>query len=309
MELKQEKFEQIKLALLKSSSSRSYDDLLLLKYYLTRTEFIQKTLAGIANPRQMNDLCRTLGLETYEVGQSVFNQGDPGDKVYVLLSGSCEVRVKYKIDLTQGQSEMREKVIVTYDKSGQFFGERALQFDEPRSAGVVCMTYTHLITINKHSYLQVLNETRNELPLGLKMEQFGTKEGVVKILSKVREKRSNQELDAVAAYLYRRIPFFQKFTMQHVVELCRVAETVTIWGRSVLFKQGQIGQAFYVILNGTVEVWVHDNSSADKPAAARARPGAQDVTDGLGSRVNQLVTGRHTLCYSTIASICGFNDV
>lgn len=291
MELKLERFEQIKMALLKQPSTRSYDDLLLLKHYITRTEFIQKTLAGVANPRQMNDICRNLGLETYEVGQAVFNQGDMGDKVYVLLAGSCEVRVKYKLDLGQGQSEMREKVIVTYDKSGQFFGERALQFDEPRSAAVICISASHMITINKENYLQVLNETRNELPLGLKMEQFGTKEGVVKILSKVREKRSNQELDAVAAYLYRRVPFFQKFTMQHVVELCRVAETVTIWGRSVLFKQGQIGQAFYVILNGTVEVWVGDANQATTGNAPARYNRASEVTDGLGGRVNQLVTG------------------
>eukprot|EP00981_Chlorochromonas_danica_P006869 scaffold1498_cov180-Ochromonas_danica.AAC.20 len=126
------------------------------------------------------------------------------------------------------------------------------------------------------------------------MEQYGTKEGVVKILSKVREKRSNQELDAVAAYLYRRVPFFQKFTMQHVVELCRVAETVTIWGRSVLFKQGQIGQAFYVILSGTVEVWVNDSGVVGGTTTAYVprHNRAMDVTDGLGSRVNQLVTGK-----------------
>jgi hypothetical protein len=61
MELKADKIEQMRMALLKIPSSRSYDDLLLIKSYLSRTEFIQKTLAGVANPRQMNDLCRNLG--------------------------------------------------------------------------------------------------------------------------------------------------------------------------------------------------------------------------------------------------------
>ncbi|RYG70281.1 cyclic nucleotide-binding domain-containing protein [archaeon] len=298
MDLKSDKLDQIRLALAKPSTNRSYDDLLLLKSYLSRTEFIQKTLAGVANPRQMNDLCRNLGHEHYGANDAVFNQGDPGDKVYILLSGICEVRVKYKIDLGGGQSEFRDKLIVTYDKSGQFFGERALQFDEARSAGVICTSQTDLITISKYHYLQIVNETRNEIPTILKMEQYGTKEGVVKILSRVREKRSNQELDAVAAYLYRRVPFFQKFTMQHVVELCRVAETVTVWGRSVLFKQGQVGQAFYVILNGTVEVWVTDNLNAVGASTYASRSRAQDVTEGLGSRVNQLVTGMVWSAYS-----------
>jgi CRP-like cAMP-binding protein len=237
----------------------------------------------------MNDICRSMSLESYSIGDVVFNQGDIGDKVYVLLSGSCEVRVKYKIDLTQGQSEIREKLIVTYH-SGQFFGERALQFDEPRSGTVVCTSFTDLVTITKATYVAVLNDARKEAAATPSKDQLGTKESVINILSKIREKRTNQELDAVAAYLWRRIPFFQKFTTEQLVELCRVAETVSIWGRSMLFKQGQSGQAFYVILTGTVEVWVQsDNSAASNVAKVHVKP--NDLTEGLGNKVNQLVSG------------------
>jgi CRP-like cAMP-binding protein len=288
---------QLRQALLKPQASRSHDDLLLLKSYIGRTEIITKDLDGIANPRQVNDICRSLELESYQTGEVVFAQGDSADQVYIVLRGKCDVRVRYKIDLTQGQSEIREKYIITYS-SGQFFGERALQFDEPRSATVTALEPTYLITLSKSVYLDVLHEAKRDVPLNIKTEQFGTKDGVIKILSKARQKRTPQELDAVAAYLFRRIPFFQKFSMQQLVELCRVAETLTIWGKSILFKQGEIGQAFYVILTGTVEVWVadaKDDSSVITTSTAASSSGGttkrSDLTEGLGAKVNQLVVG------------------
>lgn len=288
--------EQILNALQKLPLARSYDDLLLLKSYISKTEFITKDLAGVVNPRQMNDICRSLGLEEFNAGDYVFSQGDTGDKVFVILTGKAEVRIRYRIDLTQGESEIREKQVVIYHP-GQYFGERALKFDEPRSASVICLEASKMITLHKSIYLEVLEEAKNEESnQPLKPEQLGTKEGIVKVLSKVREKRTPQELDGVASYLYRRIPFFQKFPMPHLIELCRVADSITIWGRSILFKQGQIGQAFYVILTGTVEVWVQDNhqmmASSNNSASTSTRQfRGNDLTEGLGAKVNHLITG------------------
>ncbi|KAJ1419690.1 cyclic nucleotide-binding-like protein, partial [Ochromonadaceae sp. CCMP2298] len=183
----------------------------------------------------MNDLCRNLGLETYTNGETVFNQGDIGDKVFILLSGACDLRVRYRIDLTQGESEIREKFIKTYTEQGSYFGERALQFDEPRSGTVVATDLLSLITVSKNSFVSVIKEakTGNNNDVALTAEQLGTKETVI-----------------------------NRFTMPQLVELCRVAETVSVWGRSILFKQGSIGQAFYVVLSGTVEVWVNSDSAS-----------------------------------------------
>lgn len=285
--------EQLRFVLLKNPENRSYDDLLVLKGFIARTEFMQKNLAGIVNPKQMNDLCRHLGLETYNVGDTVFNQGDIGDKVFILLEGACDLRVRYRIDLTQGESEIREKFIKTYKERGSYFGERALQFDEPRSGTVISSGYTSLITVSKNSFISVIKEARldSQNEVVASAEQLGTKESVIMVLSKMRDKRSNQELDAVASYLFRRIPFFQRFTMPQLIELCRVAETVSVWGRSILFKQGSIGQAFYVVLTGTVEVWVNNSNETNMAPTNRVQHKAHDVTDGLGVKVNQLVSG------------------
>jgi CRP-like cAMP-binding protein len=292
-ESEDQKNEQLRTVLLKNPEHRSYDDLLVLKGFMSKTEFMMKNLAGIVNPKQMNDICRYINLETYSTGDTVFNQGDIGDKVFILLEGACDLRVRYKIDLTQGQNEIREKFIKTYRERGSYFGERALQFDEPRSGTVVAAAHTSLITVSKSSFISVIKEARLDSAANqtVSAEQLGTKENVITVLSKMRDKRSNQELDAVAGYLFRRIPFFQRFTMPQLIELCRVAETVSVWGRSILFKQGSIGQAFYVVLTGTVEVWVNNSAETATASTNRVQHKTHDVTDGLGIKVNQLVSG------------------
>ena len=249
---------------------------------------------------QMNDICRRLELKHYIAGDVIFHQGDNDErdkKVFILLSGSCDLKVVTKIDLTQGQSEIREKHVLTYNKRGQYFGERAIQFDEARSGTVICTEDTSLVTVSKDVYLEVLAEAKRVIEMtqaATGIEHLGTKESVLRILAKMRDKRSNKELDAVAQYLFRRIPFFQKFNMEQLIELCRVAETVSVWGRSILFKQGQLGQAFYVILSGTVEVWVNreTGTAASGAAATHSRNNrSSDLTAGLGDKVNELVSG------------------
>lgn len=90
-----------------------------------------------------------------------------------------------------------------------------------------------------------------------------------------------QELLAVAAFLERRNHFFQKFTAEQRLELCRVLELVSIWGRTTLFKQNMVGQAFYIILSGTVDVFVN----ATDAEHGEVRTGAE------GTLVNTLVAG------------------
>lgn len=67
-----------------------------------------------------------------------------------------------------------------------------------------------------------------------------SKQQVIKVLSKARERRAVQEIEDVATYFKKRIPFFAKFDFEQQKELARVSEVVSIWGQQVLFKQGQV---------------------------------------------------------------------
>lgn len=70
--------ELIKLALSKVAANRTFDDILLLKSYVSKTEFIKEKFSGRVSPHQMNELCRGLFLESHQAGDVIFNQGDYG---------------------------------------------------------------------------------------------------------------------------------------------------------------------------------------------------------------------------------------
>ena len=117
---------------------------------------------------------------------------------------------------------------------------------------------------------------------GLMQVNADNKASIMRVLSKSRDRRTEAELLAVAAFLERRNHFFQKCTAEQRLELCRVSELICIYGRNTLFKQGQIGQAFYVILSGTVDVYVNSVDATDSNALK---------TGADGILVNTLVSG------------------
>ncbi len=100
-------------------------------------------------------------------------------------------------------------------------------------------------------------------------------------------------------YLHRNVSFFLKFTLAQIVELCRVAETTVIQGHNILFLQRQIGQAFYVVLGGEVEVWVDTDSTASRPPLSRSQLAIManmsknylNLVSDLGEKVSTLHVG------------------
>ncbi len=258
---------EIKIALLKSGAQRSYDDVVMLKSYLSKTDFVKNIVGSSLLPKQMDELCRSLVLESFNVGDTIIKQGEPGDRMYVILTGLCEVRLKQNVELAHGLSEVREKALYQCHAFNHF-GEKALQNDEPRGASVVAIEYSDCISIHKFTYSTLIKNALAEAEsIASRNDQPGTKSHCLKILGKKTQYRTKLEIEAVAGYLDWRIPFFRNFTKEQQIELCRVSQAVSIYGETVLFKQGSVGQAFYIVLTGTVEVWV---ASADEIALSNA---------------------------------------
>jgi divalent anion:Na+ symporter, DASS family len=80
-------------------------------------------------------------------GQTVFSQGDPGDALYVVVSGAVEVRGE-----RDGQGER-----VAVLGPGDCLGEMALVTGDPRSATVVALSPTRLLRLDKDRF-RVLSE-------------------------------------------------------------------------------------------------------------------------------------------------------
>lgn len=80
-------------------------------------------------------------------GRTVFSQGDPGDALYVVVSGAVEVRGE--------RDGSGERVAVL--GPGDCLGEMALVTGDPRSATVVALSPTRLLRLDKERF-QALSE-------------------------------------------------------------------------------------------------------------------------------------------------------
>jgi NADH dehydrogenase len=82
--------------------------------------------------------------EHFEPGQTVFEQGDLGDRVYIITKGRAEVARKN----ADGQGEEILATLV----AGEYFGEMALLHQTARSATVRCVESLDVLCIEKRDF-------------------------------------------------------------------------------------------------------------------------------------------------------------
>ena len=97
--------------------------------------------------------------EFYTDGDVVVREGDPGDRMFLLLTGTMHVYVE------------RDDKVITYARlrAGQCFGEMALIESAPRSATVQAEASSHCFTLSRQGFLDLLNDHPNISPLGTSM--------------------------------------------------------------------------------------------------------------------------------------------
>jgi NADH dehydrogenase len=81
----------------------------------------------------------------FEAGETIFNQGDVGDNVYVIEKGRCEV-VREGGGVSQHIADLGD---------GDYFGEMAVLADVSRNATVIATNPTDLLLIHKDDFNQL----------------------------------------------------------------------------------------------------------------------------------------------------------
>lgn len=80
----------------------------------------------------------------YAEGEVVVSEAEPGDALYVLLTGRVKVAL-------YGESG-REVILSIFKEPGDFFGEMSLLDDEPRSATVLAMEPSTLLVLSRPDF-------------------------------------------------------------------------------------------------------------------------------------------------------------
>jgi len=108
----------------------------------------------------------------FETGETIFSEGETGTDMYILLSGSVDL--KKKVD-------RGETVLKTVDAPNDFFGEMALIDDRPRSASAVATSRTTVLVVDGPTFEAMI----------LSNGKFALK--IIKVLAE-RVRRSNDQV-------------------------------------------------------------------------------------------------------------------
>lgn len=195
--------------------------------------------------------CRYLRSRTIQCGATVFQQGDVGDLLYIVLDGCVE----YEID--NGKAVLHSGI-------GDYFGEQSLSGENGgrRDATVTAKEDTLVATLERGDYLRLSNELTGE---------------VLKVLQLSVRRRKPMMLRLVRS-LFQDTPFFHTIHFSVLQRYCcGLMQLKTLSPGSRLFEQGEHGEEFFIIIEGRVDVFLTDDGASDPRFIRRL-----DVGDSFG---------------------------
>jgi CRP/FNR family cyclic AMP-dependent transcriptional regulator len=105
--------------------------------------------SSLLDPEYIQVLSRYGVIRGYPASTLLFSEGDGGDHLYVVLTGSVRVFVS---------DERGREVILNSHGPGEFFGELALIDQAPRSASVVTLEPVRAVVVTREAYYQSVVE-------------------------------------------------------------------------------------------------------------------------------------------------------
>jgi CRP-like cAMP-binding protein len=97
----------------------------------------------------LDALVRVLRIRRFRGGATIFHQGDPGDALFVIASGSVKVVLP--------SDEGAEPAIVAILGPGEFFGELAILDGAPHSATIVSVEPTETLVLHRDAFLDLID--------------------------------------------------------------------------------------------------------------------------------------------------------
>jgi cAMP-dependent protein kinase regulator len=162
----------------------------------------------------MKILFMAFEMETFAANTAIFDQGDEGDKFYLIASGRCQISVRDKHE---------NVVFSSFSGESETFGELAVMYGTPRAATVTAVVDTVCWWIDRETYRGTL-------------------------LKETLRKRDKymRFLDTV--------PLFTSIDAYERARIADVLEVVEFNSRgSVVIREGDDGDAFYLIEEGEVK--------------------------------------------------------
>jgi cAMP-dependent protein kinase regulator len=156
-------------------------------------------------------------------GEIIIRQGDEGDNFYVVDSGDCGVYKSQQTPTSGDDSEASLGQQVMMVGAGGSFGELALMYNTPRAATVRALTDVRLWVLDRDTYRRILLKTMSE-------------------------KRQTYE-----SFL-EQVPILSTLTLYERAKISDALQPVSFRDGDVIIREGDSGDDFFIILEGTVSV-------------------------------------------------------
>jgi CRP/FNR family cyclic AMP-dependent transcriptional regulator len=86
-------------------------------------------------------------MKSYEPGQVIFSEGEPGDEMFIIIEGEVEIRKR---------TSMSTAKTLTIFKPGDIFGEMAIIENKPRSASAVATKASRMLAFNEAMFMAMI---------------------------------------------------------------------------------------------------------------------------------------------------------
>ncbi len=191
----------------------------------TRTDYTallrQMPLFASMTAHEIQLLTRRLKPTTHPAGEVIIRQGEAGDRFYIVKQGEVEVSRADERGVTE---------VVARLHRGDYFGELALLADAPRNATCRALISTQTVALSRRDF-----------------------ELLVKNRFAMREKLDRS---ITHADLLRRIPLFDELDGRQIQQLTAELHPRQLEAGVELIRQGEEGDAFYIIEAGRMQVSV-----------------------------------------------------
>jgi len=192
-------------------------------------EYLVRALSTLTQD-QLVEISRTIQPQIFPPNSAIIRQGEKGDKFYILLNGKADVYIH-----KPGGSEIQ----VSQLKPGQYFGEMALLGGGVRSATVKASQDgpASVVALDEKAFNSLINESRS-----LREELMGL----------VERRNTYHQLQTLSSL------------DEHVLNsILKDNEPITYKEGHEIIKQGEVGDTFYLLLDGQVDVLVKDEQDSE----------------------------------------------
>ncbi len=212
--------------------------------------------------------------EALDANKVIFEENDAGNKLYILLNGAATISIQppkwgpgnnrwsllhesLNINAARRASFTDKSIVVAHLKSGDYFGETAVLVDINRTSTVKTTEKCLFVTVEKTMF-----------------ENFCAVCPIKDRMKKVMAERMLSKLTSLG------IPFLDGISEESFKSLTDQVDIHEPEDGEVIFHEGDVGDRFYIIVNGSVRVDSSDmntkkeqlNASGDLEGKDNAEP-------------------------------------